>query len=168
MQKYVNQLIQDIEHVIRSRWHKNPPHFYKMGIPDPYLIEPENIEYKPDNKASFAVQMNEVEMYKHGDKTHNMFYHFGFSFEQFPPVSILNKGQTDALTSVILRMWATFNYKAAFPNNTPSEMLYPILCKQMEIPKMLLNQGVIGIEFCEYEPRTCIFGTFCSCEEIEI
>jgi hypothetical protein len=163
MQKYVNQLIQDVEDVIRTRWHNHTPHFYKMGIPDPYLIEPQNIGYKPDKINSFEKQMIEVEMYKHGDEPNNMFYHFGFSFEQFPPASILNKSQTDALTHVILRMWAAFNYTAAFPSKTPSEILYPILCKQMEEPKMLLSQGVIGIEFCEYDPVTCPFGTYCNC-----
>ena len=110
--------------------------------------------------------MEEVEMYTEGEATKTMFEHFGFSFEQFPPIEILDKSNADALTPVILRMWAAFNYSVAFPKETPSEMLYPLLCKQMEEPAMLLNNGIIGIEFCEYDPQTCPFGTYCDCEDL--
>jgi len=167
MQKYINQLLGDIEDVIRARWREHPPHFYTAGIPDPYLIKPKGILDKPVKEISFEKQMEDVEMYKHGEAAQTMFDHFRFSFELFPPISILSKSQADALTNAILRMWAAFNYTAAFPANTPSIILYPILCKQMEEPKMLLNNGIIGIEFCEYNPQTCPFGTYCNCGDLE-
>lgn len=165
MQKYVTQLIQDIEEVIRMRWQEHPPHFYQAGIPDPYLIKPENIADKPPEEVPFEEQIEEVERYKNGDAKQNMYDHFGFSFVQFPPINKLNKRQADELNNAILRMWAAFNYTASVPKRAPSDILYPILCQQMEKPQMLLNNGIIGIEFCEYNPKTCPFGTYCSCED---
>lgn len=163
MQKYINQLIQDVEDVIRARWQEHPPHFYQAGIPDPYLVKPKNLEVKPVKEVSFEEHIKEVEMFKRGDKPQNMYYYFGFSFEQFPPINILNENQADKLTNAILRMWAAFNYTASIPKKAPSEIVYPVLCEQMEKPQMLFNNGIIGIEFCEYDPKTCLFGTYCNC-----
>ena len=168
MQKYINQLLQDIEEVIHVRWRNNPPHFYQAGIPDPYLIKPKNMEDKPKKEVSFEKQMEEIEMYTHGDKPQNMYNYFGFSFEQFPPISILNKNQADKLTNAILRMWAAFNYTSSIPEKVPSEIVYPVLCEQMEKPQMLFNNGIIGIEFCDYNPKTCPFGDYCKHEEIVV
>ncbi|RLD26126.1 MAG: hypothetical protein DRI54_03490 [Bacteroidetes bacterium] len=166
MQKYINQLLQDIEDVICTRWREYPPHFYQAGIPDPYLIKPKNIVDKPKEEISIEKQMAEMERYTQGDKPQNMYYYFGFSFEQFPPISILNKNQTDKLTNAILRMWAAFNYTASIPEKTPSEIVYPVLCEQMGKPQMLFNNGIIGIEFCNYNPKSCPFSDYCQHEEI--
>ena len=164
MQKYINHLIRDIEEVIHTRWRKYPPHFYTTGIPDPYLIKPKGFVDRPPGEVSFENQVAEVEIYTKGEATNTMFDYFGFSSELFPPINILTKKQADALTQMILRMWAAFNYMATFPKDTPSEILYPILCKQMKEPQLLLNNGIIGIEFCEYNPKTCPFDSYCTCE----
>jgi len=40
MKNYLTQLHADIEAAILARWRKCPPHYYEMGMPDPWLAPP--------------------------------------------------------------------------------------------------------------------------------
>jgi len=181
MQNYINQIIQDIEQTILRRWTENPPHLFRAGIPERYLIEPEGLEKfkEKDNsfdeskisveskemmgELEFEKTIAEAERYVEGDGPQNMFYHFGFMPQQFPSADKLTDEQLGKLTHVILRLWATFNYTAVFPEKTPARIIYPMLIERMHEPTLLFENGNIGIEFCAYDPDTCPFGEYCDC-----
>lgn len=122
MQTYINQLTHDIEQTILRRWSENPPHLFRAGIPERYLIEPEGLEkfkakkdtfdeagISPKSKKmltelEFEKTIAEVEKYVESDGPHNMFYHFEFKKEEFPPADKLSDNQLERLTNAILRM----------------------------------------------------------------
>jgi len=186
MQTYINQLIQDIEQTILQRWAETPPHFFRAGIPERFLVKPEGLdEFKakmkkkefdesaisPESKEmmeklEFEKTIAEVEKYVESDGSYNMYNHFGLGQELFPSADKLTDKQLDKLTDAVLRLWATFNYTAVFPKDTPARIVYPLLCERMKRPTMLFNNGNMGIEFCEYDPDTCPFGEYCSYKDL--
>ncbi len=47
MKNYLHQLHADLESAILTRWRKCPPHYYEMGVPDPWLKPPTGWEGPP-------------------------------------------------------------------------------------------------------------------------
>ncbi|MBK9336382.1 MAG: hypothetical protein IPM98_07255 [Lewinellaceae bacterium] len=43
MSPYLTHLLSDIEAAIVACWRINPPHFWVMGMLDPYLVEPKEL-----------------------------------------------------------------------------------------------------------------------------
>ncbi len=182
MQKYINQLTEDIEQTILHRWTKSPPHFFWVDLANPYLKPPEGLEefkqQEPDydeaniSKKSkemmedleFNKYIAEVESYIENDGPHNMFYYFGFEAAQFPPVDRLTDALLEKLTLSVLRLCETYNYTAVFPKATPARILYPLLVRQMHKPTHLFERGHMGIGFCHYDPNDCPFGEYCDCK----
>ena len=179
MQKYVEQLLIDIDTIILERWRRCPPHFWQFGIPDPWLVPPEGLNEveKEDilkeaetkervlNRDLEAVH-REGERYLEEIPRSTMFFHFGLRPEVFPPAERLSDEQMDLLVPAIRRLWATFNFSASLPDRAPSRVVYPLLVERMNRPAMLMEFGVTGIEFCDYEPERCPFGKgFCECTE---
>ena len=184
MQNYINQLIQDIEQTILLQWLENPPHLFQASIPERFLVEPIGIEefkakeksfdesgISPESKEmmeelEFGKTIAEVEQYVESDGPHNMYFHFGLRQELFPSADKLTDEQLDKLSDAILRLWATYNYTAIFPEKTPARIIYPLLILRMHEPTLLFEHGNMGIEFCEYDPQTCPFGEYCTCKDL--
>ena len=141
MQKYIDQLIADIKQTIKE-------------------IDLDT----PDTEPTIDDILAESERFVENDALVSMFAHFGFKKEDFPPEDKLSDSQVEKLTFAILIMWAIFNYTAVFPDEIPPRLLYPLLCKRMEEPTLLMEYGHINIEFCEYNPETCPFGKYCDCD----
>ena len=96
----------------------------------------------------------------------DMYYHFGFEQEQFPPADRLTDADIELLVSAVCRLWAAYNFTPVFPDNIPGRVLYPLLLKRMEEPTFVMTRGNIGVEFCEYEVEHCPFGEqWCRCKE---
>lgn len=47
MSPYLRQLHADLEAVVLARWQECPPHFYEMGVPDPWLLPPAGYDGPP-------------------------------------------------------------------------------------------------------------------------
>lgn len=173
MEKYIQQLLQEIESIILIRWKELPPHFYTAGVQDPYLIPPKNWKEEDadhminhDSSLRHELSMGEMEKWLEGKAEHSMFSSFGLEPQQFPPPDKLSKEQLEALVTKILRLWASFNLAATIPDGTPSHIVYPILVKRMLEPATIMKFGLSGIEFCHYEPDECPFGLeYCSCKK---
>lgn len=172
MQKYIDYLLQDIEKRIVEQWQKNPPHFYKAGFPDPYLVPPKGYDQpvgsqeKIQESNHFVESIREAENWLEGNASHSMFHHFDMSPQLFPPPERLSLAQTDDLVESLLRLWAAFNYSVSLPQKAPSNVIYPMLLKRMLENTILFENGHFGIEFCDYEPKNCPFGIeYCSCKE---
>jgi hypothetical protein len=217
MQKYLTQLLADIEDAILARWQTIPPHFYQMGIPDLWLEPPlgwngppagyaleENAKEKPfqpredhnalanplppveralsadELKTSFTANetppdddeellaaLEEAEQFACEEPVRNMFYHFGLESYRFPQPGQLSDEELDLLTNSLCRLWASFNFRPVFPDNAPGHLLYPLLLHRMREPTFVFSRGQMGVEFCDYEPEECPFGSFCSCKAKE-
>ena len=130
------------------------------GDPD---ISAEENEPNPEFEAS----IEEVEKYIHDEPVKNMYYHFGFDAEQFPPSDKLTDEELEQLTIALCRLWAAFNFTVSFPQKTPARIVYPLFTEQMHSPTHLMNRGIIGVEFCDYEPAHCPFGEWCNCKDFD-
>lgn len=173
MQKYLNQLLEDIEQAIIQRWTECPPHFYLSGIPDPYLKPPKGwtkrkdkiAKEKQEEEFSLDAMLEETDNYVYQEPKDTMFYSLGFYRAQFPPAEKFTDEALEQLTFAIRRLWAAFNFSASTPKNTPARIIYPLLVERMKKPAFVMNFGQIGIEFCDYEPDRCPFGLgYCSCK----
>ncbi len=173
MEKYIEQLLQEIETVILQRWRKCPPHFFLGGVPEKYLEPPKGWKEEDashvvdfDSQVQYDMSIMEMENWLEGAAEFSMFFHFGLKPEQFPQPESLSDAQLDALTLALHRLWAAFNFTAVTPDNAPGRIVYPILLKRMLEPSAMMDFGHIGVEFCDYEPEHCPFGQeFCSCKK---
>jgi hypothetical protein len=173
MQKYINQLLKDLEQKIIDRWNTQPPHYFENGLPDPYVEPPEGWnkekhDYLKEERAEILpeIQLGEMEKWLDGVKEGSMFYKFGLMPEQFPPVRRLTEEQMSAIVLKLLRLWGAYNFTAVLPDNLPNNWIYKTLLKRMLEPSLFANFGHIGIEFCYYEPSNCPFPLeYCSCKD---
>jgi hypothetical protein len=125
---------------------------------------------KPLSTADLEVEKTMAEMEQWRDEAppvqQNMFYHFGFTPEQFPPPEQLSDADLDALSVLLCRLWAAYNFTAVVPEKAPGRVVYPLLLERMHKPTFVMTRGCIGIEFCHYEPSECPFGAeWCSCKD---
>jgi hypothetical protein len=213
MQKYLIQLLADIEDAILARWQTCPPHFYQMGIPDHWLEPPQGWSgppagyalkdestdepsdpWKDENalanpfppeerpvsaeelKTAFTTEetspgdeeltpaLEEVEKFVNEEPVLNMYYHFGLDPKQFPLSEQLSDEELGSLATSLCRLWAAFNFRPVFPDDTPGHILYPLLLNRMKEPAFVFSYGQMGVEFCNYVPEACPFGSFCSCK----
>ena len=173
MEKYVNQLLELLEHKILKRWTKQVPHYYESGIPDPYLIPPkgwnkEKHEYLESETPEplFETKIGEMEKWLEQTDQNMMFREFGLEPKEFPPVSKLTNEQVRELSVKLLRLWAAYNFTAVLPDKLPYDIVYKTLLKRMLEPSSFVNFGHVGIEFCDYVVEDCPFPLeFCSCKD---
>lgn len=83
----------------------------------------------------------------------------------FPPADKLTNKQLKLMVDEILKLWAAYNFEATLPDNLPPEIAYTTLINYFEKPVVWVSEGIIGIEFCDYDPENCPFPTeFCMCK----
>lgn len=180
MSPYLHHLHADLSAAILARWRLSPPHYFEMGIPERWLEPPagydgppfgfgqEEAEAEKDSylaTLSFEKTLAEVEDYVAARPKITMFDHFGFEPEHFPPAERLTDEQIEALTEGICRLWAAYNFTPVFPQQAPARVVYPLLLARMGEPALVAKRGHIGLEFCQYEPDQCPFGTdYCDCK----
>lgn len=185
MSPYLTHLLSDIEASIVARWRACPPHFWVMGMPDPYLVLPKELkgmerpdpdsmapplpdwmfgESEPEGAAATAAALEETERYVQERPRVTMFDHFDLMPEAFPPAERLTDEQLETLVTAIRRLWAAYNFMPTLPDGAPARLLYPLLVQRMGRPAMLMKFGICGIEFCHYDPEECPFGeAWCWC-----
>ncbi len=178
MKAYISQLLQGIETTIVNRWRRHPPHFWRQGLFDPWLILPEAISEEEAERLrrgametedilnpEASASIDEMEKWLDGEPGEpTMFSHFGFEPEAFPPADQLSEKELEALVPAICRLWAAFNFSFTIPEKAPARVVYPLLLKRMGEPAMVMKFGCTGIAFCDYEPERCPFGwEYCSC-----
>ncbi len=151
--------------------HDNPNAY--APLPD-FMLDDEDkettaIAATDDAVANIEFEKTIAEMEQWRDETpperQDMFYHFGLLPEQFPPADRLTDADLDAISELLCRLWAAYNFTAVVPDNAPGRVLYPLLLERMKKPTFVMTRGVIGVEFCSYEPEQCPFGLeWCSCK----
>ena len=190
MQKYISYLLNDLEQKIVARWTEQPPHFYGTGMPDPYIQPPEGwdekrYEYLKEEtpEPSFEEMIGEMEGWLEnqaveeqeeeeekadddnvGNVGNSMFDKFGLEPQQFPPIEQLSEEDLAAIVLKLLRLWGAYNISASMPEKLPNSWRYKTLLKRMLKPATFVDHGLVGIEFCYYNPEDCPFPSeFCGC-----
>jgi len=171
MQRYIDGLLADIEKKILDRWNDVTPHFYRPVNPiEPSIIPPDG--WVPQKEArpspSIEAHLKEVDDWLEGKGAQPMYVHFDIQPEAFPDSKLLTDQQLSDLVKSIMRLWIAHNFLMSFPDGLPDKMAYSMLLEHMHKDYMLQNQGVNGIDFCEYHPPDCPFGAeYCTCAGFE-
>lgn len=118
-------------------------------------------------KISFEEKMEEIENF--WEENHpTMAFHFGIPQEYFPPIEKLEEKHFDILVPELLSLWQTFNYHPSFPEKLPNKLRYEKMREELNKNHPLLKgtNGILGIEFCHYDPKECPFPfEYCGCKE---
>jgi hypothetical protein len=170
METYLMQLRSALESAILARWNHCSPHYYQAGFRDALHQPPAGYDEKAspqEHLDDFEASISEMEDWLHGMAAVNMFEHFGFTPNQFPPAEQLTEEQAQALVDTLARLWAAHNFIPTMPKKTPARRFYPIMLQRMAEPVMLMEHGVNAIEFCSYNAENCPFGVeYCDCKNI--
>ncbi len=148
MEKYLTQLHEDLVAAHRP----------KEYIDNHFDVEETSIEATLAEAERFAA--GEIPIKKFGDTC-------GLQKIQFPPAEKLTENQLLKLCdSIVELMWSWF-VDIALPETLPLDRRYHFLVEVFDTEIMLVENGHIGIELCEYDVKTCIFGSHCMCIEFE-
>jgi hypothetical protein len=146
MEKYVQQLIEDLEKAM----HNNPPNY------DVCLHNPDDpaLEHGLTGVAAFLnsplYPLEEI---------------LGIQSAWFPPIEQLNDRQIDTILEKLYTLLEQFNYIPDFPENLPEKKQYLMLISQLKEETQYVSTGYITLEFCEYIPEECPFGiAYCQCK----
>ena len=145
MQKYINQLLQDLLAAQR---------------PQP--------DWK-DEPQTFEEYIEEVERFlEGGDETVEPSFGevCGIDTEQFPPASRLNAEQTESLSNAIKELLWTWNIILELPDTLPVEQVYFFQIEVFDMKIVIANSGRVHIDFCEDDFNLCAFGEdHCTCKK---
>jgi len=93
---------------------------------------------------------------------------FGIDKANFPPAEKLTKEELELMVDEILKLWHAYNFDAVLPENLPADIAYKVLVDNFDKPVIWVSEGIIGIEFCDYEPENCPFPEeYCMCKDFK-
>ncbi|HFC01137.1 MAG TPA: hypothetical protein ENJ53_10065 [Phaeodactylibacter sp.] len=143
MQKYLNQLLQDLLAAHRCE-----------------------TEIRPQ---TFEEHIQEVERFLEGeDETLGPIFGevCGIDKEQFPPASRLNPEQIESLSNAIKKLFWTWNIALDLPDTLPLEQVYFFQVEVFDMQVMIVDSGTIHVGFCEDDFNFCVFGeAHCTCKQ---
>jgi len=142
IQKYVDQLIEDLDHVA-----KNPP-------TPAYYETPPHLEQLPD-----AAELS-LTPYKTLEELTNI------KEEMFPDLVYLVPKQCQQVNEAIFRVFDALNIELVdVPKNIPREWLYDVLTSNWQHYVQYLPEFGMDLELCTGDPETCPYGDCCNCGE---
>jgi len=145
MQKYIDQLLEDMIAVYRQP-----------------------VEEKPADKPfSIEQHFEEVERWLASEPTYTFAEHCGLKPEQFPQVEHLTDEQLQSIYKAYQQLLYSWNLDADIPESLPLRRAYPILISTLDHKVEIVNDGFIIIEFCSYDVPSCPFAEHCRCEEFQ-
>jgi len=148
MQSYINYLLQDLE-AAQGKEVSRPG---------------------PDAKGEFWFEAHSAEgerFVQGGEPEHPFSYYCGLEAAQFPPAEKLNPEQLCQVISAFNLLLLSWNLGTDIPEELPPELTYQLLVSTLEIKTEIVNEGFITLEFCSYEPASCLFGKHCRCKDLE-
>ncbi len=149
MQKYVNQLLQDIKQITLQR---------------EKTLQKES--KKEESKEDFMDYLKEVDQYVSEIPKHNMYYHFNIEKIVFPPAEKLTDLQMASLIDALKDIWAVHRFACDYPAEVPIRIIYPLFLETMDEPVFLHTYGVSHLDFCSSYPPDCPYKEYCTCQEI--
>ena len=139
MQRYVEQLIEDLEAA-------------KVNIP-------EGPDYEPTCKVLKQIM-------GHGNAERSIEEWTGIDPIVFPPKQRLNTFQLHIIVDAIVDLWDAFNFIADFPAGMPIDIKYQLLVRHWTEDVVYFKDDIEIIDFCNCHPQSCPRGEFCECKGI--
>lgn len=145
MEKYIKQLIEDIDEAIN-----NPP------TPDYYEVPP-SLEKQPEI-AELAITP-----YKRLSELS------GILVEAFPPsVDYPHMDLMRIVLEKIFKLFEAYHIDLIdIPEDIPDEMLYDAIALNWDIYIQYLPSSGFDLQLCTGDPQTCLYGEYCDCCEEE-
>jgi hypothetical protein len=150
MQRYINQLLQDIEEATNNV----PEPWYPIeDVDDEFGVLPwmENPENAPTKSLEEWTKLKK---------------------EQFPPENRLTEPQLSQLLTAIKKMLDAYNCSAVFQISVPENIQYRVIRARFQQEVPMLKANYFFFEFCDKEDQTnrsdCILGAeYCHCAFFE-
>jgi hypothetical protein len=149
MQKYVDQLIEDLE---KAKGNKPDKPNVNILYPDHPALD-YGLDYIAEWECTPRIPMAELT---------------GLDQDNFPPADKLTETQMEAICDKILQVWQEFNLYADFPEGLPAITKYQLLRKRWGEDVQYISEGNCHLEFCEYDHQNCPFGIdYCQCKDLD-
>ena len=150
MQKYVDQLILDIQNAERPEEEKKH---------DTAVLTDEE---------AMAKHFEDVERWLEGEEpAHTFSYYCDLQKEIFPPADKLTLPQTEQIITAFNRLLFTWNLSAGIIEELPRDKYYTLLISVLDEKTDIVDDGFLVFEFCNYHSPTCPYGEYCTCKEYE-
>jgi len=151
MDKYINQLISDIEKLLKK----------KPGKPSEIW---DGVNLK--NEAEVE-DMSYIEQYLYGKK-HELQHIVGIQKEALPPSDRLTDYHISILLPYLESLLEYHHFELSYPTKLDNRTKYELLFKEWDQMHVKVSYGTVGIEFCHYNEDECpIPGKCKSCEEFK-
>ena len=142
MQLYIQQLIEDLEHVA-----DNPP-------AKPYFEAPPHLAEDPDIAELALVPFKPISEWT------------GIDSISFPEMIRLDADQCKKVNEAIFKVFHTFHIDLLdIPDDIPPEILYDVLTTNWDHYVQYLPLSGYDLELCSGDPMTCPYGEYCDCDE---
>ena len=144
MQRYVEQLIEDLEEVAGNLPAK------------PYIEPPPHLEEDPDIAELALVPYKTISAWT------------GIVPEIFHDMTQLTGDQCEKVNEAIFKVFKTFRIDVIdIPKHIPRELLYAVLSTSLDHYVQYLPSSGFDLELCSGDPMTCPYFDYCDCDEPE-
>jgi len=142
MQKYINQLVEDLEQIA-----KKPP--------APFYIEPPaHMEEEPEIAELALVPYKTIEELTN------------IKMEAFPEGYRLTANLCNKVNKAIYKVFESLCIELVdAPPDIPPEILYDVLVSNWQHPVQYLPSSGMDLELCTGDPMTCAYGEYCNCDQ---
>jgi hypothetical protein len=134
MQKYIDQLLCDIDAAIRP---------------------PQPIDTGP---AELEVHFEEIDRYLNDEPETTLGDHCGFQSIQFPETEKLTEAQQKSLVQALSRLYHSYGVGLDIPESLPIFVQYNFYVAALDKRCFVSNWGMTQIEYCGYDFDFCPFG----------
>ena len=148
MQKYIRQLAADIRAAARPETYEPTPNLQIYSIEDHFTeVEAYIAQELPEERIGQILGLEAI---------------------QFPPAERLNRNQLRKICEAFEQTMQSYNVSFHMPKRLPWKTRYQLLVGKLEDSVMICDHGFITVEFCEYEPLECPFGSrYCTCKQYQ-
>jgi hypothetical protein len=139
MQKYIDQLLEDIEAAMKPVDRNKEP-------------------------QSLQDHFREIEkLVAMGEPEYDLSFYCGLREQQFPASDLLSTKQLKALFKALSKMIVSYNVSVLIPKSVPLREAYSLLISTLNKKVYLVEFGSVVIEFCSEEPSHCPLKKHCLC-----
>lgn len=148
MERYIEQLIEDIRHSANS-------------IPPPGELWKDVDMDNPNETEDISF----AEQFINGEPQ-QLSLILGICKEQLPPPNQLRDAQVTLLLNEMVQLLQKFHFVPEFPEKAPDNLRYKVLRDHWDEEQVLVGGGQVHIEFCDYDETQCPFPGYCNmCKE---
>lgn len=141
MQKYIDQLLEDIEAAMKPVDRNKEP-------------------------QSLQDHFREIEkLVSMGEPDYDLSFYCGLREQQFPSPDLLSAKQLKALFKAFSKMIVSYNVSVLIPKSVPLREAYSLLISTLSKKIFLVEFGSVVIEFCSEDPSHCVLNKHCVCRK---